>query len=93
MIRERKTSTVLPAAGRPVELPFDPGELLRTLETLVQEFEAAAQELKRNRDRRAQLQAEIDKLDAEARGLSKRLHNAEVQSLLKRLAQLPRPSS
>ena len=84
MIRERKFQTVLPAAGQPVGLPFDSAELVQTLEALAREYEAAALELKKNRERRAQLQAEIDVLDAEARPLKQKVHNSDIQALLKR---------
>src|SRR5262249_21157140 len=84
---------VLPAAGPPVELAFDPAELLRMLNDLAREYADAARRLRENRERRAQLQAELDQLDAEARDLNRKVHNVEVQSLMRRLARLTRQTS
>jgi hypothetical protein len=82
-----------PAAPPPIELSFDPAELLETLTTLAQEYAEAGRKLRENRQRRAELMAEVEKLDGEARDLDNKVNNPEVQALLRRLMQLSRAPS
>ena len=53
-----------------------------------QRFADASQRLQANRARRAELVAEIEKLDAEARELGQLLGNPEVQTLIQRLLRV-----
>jgi hypothetical protein len=84
---------VVPAAPPPEELAFDPTELLQTLTTLAQDYTEAGRKLQENRQRRAQLMAEVEKLDAEAHDLDRKVNNPELVSLLRRLVQIARSSS
>jgi hypothetical protein len=76
------------AAPAPAAPPTDPLRLAAALSGVTQRYATAHQKLQENRDRRAQLLAEVARLDAEARELSRFVENAEVQSLLQRLLQL-----
>ncbi len=81
-------ATPAPPTPPPVELAFDPAEMLQSLTTLAQEYSEATRKLRENRERRARLLAEVEALDAEARDLERRVNDPEVQSLLRRLARI-----
>lgn len=78
------TARPVPPAGRSA----DPARLVAALSGVTQGYATAHQKLQENRDRRAQLLAEVERLDAEARELSRFVENPEVQNLLQRLIQL-----
>lgn len=79
-----------PAAGGPPAAPppDDPARLAAALGEIARGYATACARLQEVRTRRAQLVAEVERLDAEASALSKVVENPEVRALLQRLAQL-----
>src|SRR5439155_24478108 len=75
-------------AASPGALPTDPTRLMTALTGISQGYATACQKLQENRARRAQLLAEVERLDAQAAELSQVVQNPEVQALLQRLVQL-----
>lgn len=71
--------------------PPDPaGDLLLDLAGIVREYSASAERLQAIRARRAELMAEIQRLDAEARELSGIANDPEVRALVERLRRGPK---
>lgn len=86
-----------PAAAAPVTaappvtappLAADPAGLTAALTRVVGEYTTACQRFQENRARRAQLLAEVERLDAEADELGRVVNDPEVRALLQRLVQL-----
>ena len=82
----------LAAESRATEVqPPDSAGLLAALSGIAQDYASAHRKLQDNRTRRAQLLAEIERLDVEAGELTRVVENVEVKALLRRLVQLTQP--
>jgi hypothetical protein len=78
------SSTITP----PQAASAEPDRLMTALSEIVQKYTTASAKLEANQARRAQLLAEVERLDAEASELGRFVNNPEVKALLERLVQL-----
>lgn len=95
---KRLIADLLPAGegGRGPASPapgVDPVELMQNFAGLAQQFTETSQKLQANRARRAELMAEVERLDADARELTRLVGSPEVQALVQRLLQVTRGPS